>query len=427
MEACEQRIINGMLKAGLTAGSDEAIRLLDRDVEVIGSPARVTESDLWPAVWALCSALERQFTGRIHINVGLRGPLGQPARLGSRCVFEAAGAEVACLRIFLGCAPPLGEGQALVGDARGSEVRYGSLASGGDSATPESCFALAGYLGFAALAISVGIPAFREGLACTAMTLPSVIDVPVSGLGDLAFLGLGHLGQAYLSLLYFQRRRVAIPAKITLLDGGTFEDGNWHTQVLIEEDSKWLGVPKATYLSERLIGWGFSPVPDQVTLSWGWRARSARSLTAILGFDNFPARRIAAAAGYSWLIEAGLGDSFLQPRLTWHSIPSDSRLASRLFPDREDLEPARPRNAFEDDLRSRSGCGYLTFNQVQASAPAMGLLASAFVWSELLLRDATGSDEPIDGASVLWSPILPYLRQRIPNPARASEALGLVA
>jgi hypothetical protein len=57
----------------------------------------------------------------------------------------------------------------------------------------------------------------------------------------------------------------------------------------------------------------------------------------------------------------------------------------------------------------------------------MGLLASAFVWSELLLRDATGSDEPIDGASVLWSPILPYLRQRIPNPARASEALGLVA
>jgi hypothetical protein len=190
------------------------------------------------------------------------------------------------------------------------------------------------------------------------MTLPSVIDVPVSGLGDLAFLGLGHLGQAYLSLLYFQRRRVAIPAKITLLDGGTFEDGNWHTQVLIEEDSKWLGVPKATYLSERLIGWGFSPVPDQVTLSWGWRARSARSLTAILGFDNFPARRIAAAAGYSWLIEAGLGDSFLQPRLTWHSIPSDSRLASRLFPDREDLEPARPRNAFEDDLRSRSGCGW---------------------------------------------------------------------
>ena len=42
-------------------------------------------------------------------------------------------------------------------------------------------------------------------------------------------------------------------------------------------------------------------------------------------------RRMAMAGGYSWVFDAGVGDSFLTPRVSWHSIPANAEMGSRLF------------------------------------------------------------------------------------------------
>jgi hypothetical protein len=42
---------------------------------------------------------------------------------------------------------------------------------------------------------------------------------------------------------------------------------------------------------------------------------------------------MARGAGYSWVIEAGLGDSLIEPKLTWHSIPGNKGRGKKLFPE----------------------------------------------------------------------------------------------
>ena len=416
MEHYEQRIVNGILKSNLASDPEAALRLLNRDIEVIVSPERATQRDLWPALWALCSVLERQFTGNVYINAGLEGPLEQPARLSRRCIFGKPEGS-ALLKIALGCDIAREREHAIIGDARGNRVAYGKLLAGQGAATPVSCFALAGYLGFAALAETLQIPPHREDLALTKLELPGPETAPASSEAGLTFWGLGHLGNAYLSLLFFQHLNCRSQGTIVLLDGGNLEDGNWHTHILVEEDSKWLGESKAAYLADRLKSWGLTPIHDQLTLDWGWTRPSLHPELVLMGFDNFPARRMTAAAGYSWLVEAGIGDSFIEPKLTWHSIPADTELANRLFPDRENAPDPTPGGRFAETLRAKSGCGHLHYGQIHASAPSMGLIASAFVWSELL-RVTKQPQETISGAAALWSPILPYFREQLSPKSR---------
>lgn len=414
MENYEQRIVNGVLKSDLASDPDGALGLLSRNIEVTVSPDRATEGDLWPAIWALCNALERQFTGRIYVNAGLERPLTQPARLSSRCIFGKA-EENSPIKISIGCNTPREHGGTIVGDARGARISYGSRLPDGERATPTSCFALAGYLGFAALAHAVGVPPFRKDLAIGHLTLPMPEIVPRFGDVGLTFWGLGHLGNAYLSLLFFQRNEVGFQGSVVLLDGGYLEDGNWHTHALVEKDSDWLGKSKADYLSKRVETWGISPIRDQLTIDWGWTRPPSHPHIVLLGFDNFPARRMAAAAGYSWLVESGLGDSFVEPKLTWHSIPGHAGLGKLLFPDREEAPKSPSTGTFASTLKSKPGCGHFDYEQVHASAPSMGLVASAFVWAELL-RVVGRSSEAVQGTATLWSPMLPYFREHIdPN------------
>lgn len=419
MENYEQRVVNGVLKSDLASDADAALGMLGRDIELTVSPSRATEADLWPAIWALCNALERQFTGRIYINAGLDGPLSQPARLTSRCIFGRPEGQTA-IKIYIGCDNPDGSVDVLIGDARGARISYGSKLSDGERATPTACFAIAGYLGFAALAHAVGIPEFRRDLTVSKLELPMPKTAPQFGNIGLTFWGLGHLGNAYLSLLFFQRNEVAFQGNVALLDGGNLEDGNWHTHALVEEHSEWLGKPKADYLSNAVEAWGLSPSPNQLNLQWGWTRPSSHPDIAFLGFDNFPARRMAAAAGYSWLIDSGIGDSFKEPKLTWHSIPGDKALGQKLFPDRDETHLPTPMSAYLRTLQAKPGCGHFDYQQVHASAPSMGLLASAFAWAELLTMMGH-SGKAFHGAATIWSPMLPFLRDQItPNSERVS-------
>lgn len=409
MELYEDRIINGLLKANTIAVPEEATELLARDIVIVTPPERATEDDLWPAIWCLAAALERQFTGTISVMAGLAHPLSQPAKLTSRVSFGTAGAPNA-IRIHLG-APQESNDDSLCGDARGNVISHGSLIGSPAPATAVACFALSGYLACAALALAVGIPPYRQDFAIKHLEFQSFqgLEIP-----RLNFVGLGHLGQAYLALLFFLARRHRWVPEVCLIDKGCFELPNWSTQILVELNSKWIGIDKAEYLQQRLQSWGWHVESSVTEINWGWRP--SHPGVGILGLDKFEVRRIAIAAGHSWIFDAGLGDSFLAPRISWHSIPADNALARRLFPD--DDAPRIARDATTPFLTklqdTPGGCGFLIYEQTQASAPCMGLVAAAFLWSEVA-KHFRGSQERVQGTATLWSPIVPPLRCVLPD------------
>src|SRR5271166_5458515 len=202
MELQHDRIINGLLKAeiGLITPEEVGARLA-QDVAIYVEPTRADARDLWPCVWFLAAALERQFTGRVLISAGLKEALSSPVPLSPRCEFHSGKMPECAITIFVGSAPFASAGITLLGDARGSELSYGRLLNTSESANPITCCALAGYLGFAALASAVGIPAFRDEWREDSRRLPFTV-VPDS-VPDFAVLGTGQVGQAFLALNYF--------------------------------------------------------------------------------------------------------------------------------------------------------------------------------------------------------------------------------
>ena len=81
-EAYENRIINGLLKADIGILSPEDVQArLSADVLVVCPPERSSRRDLWPCIWLLASVLQRQFTGRVLLDVGLSDELPAPIPL----------------------------------------------------------------------------------------------------------------------------------------------------------------------------------------------------------------------------------------------------------------------------------------------------------------------------------------------------------
>jgi hypothetical protein len=412
MELYEHRILNGVLKDVEAVQTPEAAQaLLKQDVEVYVEPSRTGQDDLWPCVWALSAALSKQFCGNVFIRSDSCECRTGPPKSSSRIVYSR-GSSPARLRIGIG-APPPNDDRALWGDARGNRISLGRpLDRHLAQAHPISCFSLAGYLGFALLASAVGIPPFQHELAKAELRLPFVGNEPTRFPSDgIAFLGLGQLGQAYLALLFFLTRTSKAPA-VLLLDKDEFEAPNYSTQILLSEDANWDGAPKSQYLDQLVRTWGWNGTPEFRKLTWGFKKSPSHPRLAFLGFDRFEPRRIAIESGFEWLVEAGIGRSFAKPRATWHSLPPDRGLASRIFPQDADVnpEPGVIEKQFYEDLRQTPGeCGWVTFNDVRASAPSMGLVAAAYAWAEML-QVLDGKRIPTAGTCYLWSPLLPFCR-----------------
>ncbi len=413
MELYEHRIINGVLKSLPTVTDpDQALELLSQDIEIVADPERVSLHDLWPAIWALATVTSRQFRGRIFIRCGLQGSLPAPAPLSSRCVFTSK-SNFGAIQIGLGIPSEPIHKYPLWGDVKGSSISHMRLLTGNQNAHPISCFALAGYLGFAALATVVGIPHCREDYITDEITMPfSSTDLYIHPQDGLAFLGLGQLGQAYLALLYFMIAETNHKPDVLLLDRDCFEEANWSTQILLGEQDLWRHKPKSSFLASELSGFGWNIVAETTDLAWGWTRPSHHPRLALLGFDNFDARRIVIEAGYDWLFEAGVGTSFLSPRVSWHSLPPE-RTLGLLFRRSEnaislELETA---TEFLEGLKKNTpgGCGWVIFNNISATAPSMGLVAAAFEWTEVL-RFLQGERAPIEGHACLWSQLLPFNR-----------------
>jgi hypothetical protein len=406
MELWENRVVNGVLKSGMALDAQEVGRLLASDVEIVADSKRAAR-DLWPCIWAVAAALTRQFNGTIFVRAGLAEALPGPSPLGARCRFVNERTDAA-IRIGIGMPATDGESGGIWGDVHGPVIAYRRCLPGNESAHPISTFALAGYLSYAALAFAVGIPPFRDEFAVQELTFPIPIgEVPLSR--GLTLIGLGQLGQAYLALLYFLA--ATPPRRLVFLDRDSFEPPNRHTQVLLDDDGGWVGKGKATFLEGIFRSLGWDAVGEVDELTWEWRRPAHHPGIAVLGLDDLDVRRMAVSAGYDWIVEAGIGNSFLQPRVSWHSLPPDGALARRLFAGAssthdsvgEDSELAR-------NLKDTPGqCGWVTFNEIRASAPSMGLVAAANAWCSVL-EAVAGQPSRARGRACLWSPLLPVLR-----------------
>lgn len=415
MENYEHRIVNGLLRELPEVPTPEiAEGLLSRNVEIrVGERAK-NQGDLWPCVWALAVALSKQFTGTVFLNFPSANKMPSPVGFSGRVVLgEAASAGV--IRIGVGC--QAGEGPFdLYGDTRGNRVSFGYLLDQeSGTAHPIGCFALAGYLGFAALARAVGISTFADEYIGNTLELPfdaaTSMKLPIEG---IAFLGLGQLGQAYLALLFFLMQKWQGGPRVFLLDKDRFEEANEATQMLLESGKPWCGSEKSAYLENLVCQWGAEVTARNERVDWTFKRGKDVPNIALLGFDNFEARRIAISSGFDWIVEGGIGTSLIKPRITWHSFLPNNEVGRRLFTESTENHEFPEKEFFETLRRTPGQCGWFSFKNVEASAPTMGLAAAAYVWAEMQTVYACSTEkEEVRGMAYLWPSLLPFRRESL--------------
>lgn len=406
-EACENRIVNGLLKAdvGLLSPEDVQARL-SKNILIVCPPGRSSRRDLWPCIWILASVLQRRFSGCILLDVGLQHESYAPIPLGSRCRFiDTNETPDAALTISLGTST--NHANVIWGDARGSSISYGELIDTGDEANPIACAALAGYLGFSALAHTAGIPPFHGWLSKPRLDLPIRHSVDLN-FRELAVLGLGQVGQAFLSVLFFTAG--SRKGHIHLVDRDAFEDENYSTQILLTENRRaWRGQDKAEHVATICRPWGFTITHEKAELAWGWKNTFQDNAIGFLGFDNMDARRMGVEGGFKWLVECGVGSDFCRPRVSWHSLPPNREIAKQCFTENGHSEAPVESGFARSLVNTPGGCGKVMFENIQASAPSLGILAAAYAIMELSNAVSSG-DEVIIGGAYAWSPLLPLSR-----------------
>lgn len=337
-----------------------------------------------------------------------------PAPLARRCCFVRTPQPV-CLSIAIGVDPLGLSGSTLCGDARRGHISVGTILP--DTNEPPSaieCFLVAGYLGFAVLARLAGIPPHHEQFTMRALEIPcdhAALYKILAEVEGFTCVGLGQLGQVFLALLFFLFNGELAAKRLVLVDRDVFESENGRTQILLPEGANWLNEPKVDFVSSVLKSWSAKPeiVTRRIEIQWGWNKAAGDPDTALIGLDDFEVRRMAIAAGFSRVIEAGVGTDFLAPRVSWHVVPGIPQLGRKLFPDREAAKVSIGASDWVDELKSTPGsCGWVRFNEISATAPSMGLVACAYALSELG-RDSGG----ISGRALLWSPCIPIIREPI--------------
>jgi hypothetical protein len=407
-ELHNDRIINGLLKAEIGLVDPVEIQTrLTQDVLLIVAAGRATLHDLWPCIWFLASILEREFTGHVFIKCDLVAPLQSPAPFSGRCQFVSADFIFNGLTVALGA--DLLPASAVWGDARGSTISYGCSVDGDQPASPLACCALAGYLGFAVLATAVGIPGFHETWKMPSLTLRTASGSPQLP-KELVVLGTGQIGQAFLSLAFFVYGNN--PPLLHLVDRDICEPPNYRSQLLLSEPSeRWDGRPKVDVIADLCHLWSWTVTRERTNISWGWVNPLGQEAIAFLGFDNMESRRVGVEAGFGRLVECGVGTDFLQPRVSWHSLPPDRELAMQFFNERPRATREAVASEFLAKLNETPGqCGRVTFENIDASAPCLGALGAAFAWAELL-NFCAGDVSAISGGAYAWSPLQPIQRE----------------
>lgn len=228
----------------------------------------------------------------------------------------------------------------------------------------------------------LGVSLWRPDLAWTdrEATGPDLEYLP----SKLWFLGLGHLGQAFIwnaALLPYERSEETL---FLLHDFDRVVSGNWSAGLLCENDSP--GRFKTRLCSDWLEARGFRTRICERRFDGTVHRDNDEPYIALCGFDSASARRCLDRAGFALVVECGLGGSIdTFDNVGLHTFPDATRTPVQIWAD-GDLGEVPGRPALHAALRTQDPCGILadTLAGKALSSSFVGAYAGAFAIGEIL-------------------------------------------
>lgn len=351
-------------------------------------------------VLTVINTAARSFQGNVHIVGDLSLTLDVPGFEGSTLAsfVEWAGVNVASVpteawpEIRVGrCMTPAGR-TSLEPWAVGWSFGLGSVPASRHSVFAPACVAAA------SLAVSETFSLLRKdnpyaGRRPLSLSLWSMRadaaqppdNVGTSACGDLWIVGLGHLGQAYCWTLSMMERSSF--TQLVLQDVDVITQSTLTTSVLSSPSD--IGCKKTRTVASWMEARGFDTRLVERRFDSNTCVAPGEPTTALFGVDNAGARRACEAAGFSLVLDAGLGSGHRDFRaLRVRGFPGTSS-ASRIWAS-NDLE-ASPQlaPAYRALLQSgRDPCGVTTLATRAVGAPFVGCYAAAVLLAELVRRRA---------------------------------------
>jgi hypothetical protein len=251
------------------------------------------------------------------------------------------------------------------------------------------------FLSFAEVTVAagrrtVGLSLWRPDLP---ISDPSALGVQVEVLPrDLWVLGLGHLGNAYLWALAALPYAQPDATEIFLNDFDKVENVETGVIFNIADERRFKTRACSRWLEDR----GFRTRLIERPFDSHFRCRTVQPQVepqlALCGFDSNPARRDLQTAGFTRVVESGLGgtkDNF--DTISFHTLPNP-RPPQELWPDRTPEEEARHREnqqrlATENPAYSELGsdeCGRAELAGKSVAVPFVGVTAATLVLAEAI-------------------------------------------
>ena len=199
----------------------------------------------------------------------------------------------------------------------------------------------------------------------------------------LWFLGLGHLGQAFLWTLGLLPFANPSECELMLQDFDSIEEANVGSGLLCGESD--IGTPKARVCSKWIEMRGFKTKLCERPFDETIRRLSNEPAIALCGFDKAEPRRVLENAGFLRILECGLGGSINDFDLIHiHNFPG-SRAARDIWKSVGKLTVSNPKVAAALSS-SAEVCGSLAIETAgkSVSTSFIGAMAAALVFGELL-------------------------------------------
>lgn len=342
----------------------------------------------------------RSFQGNVHIIGDLSLTLNLPGFEGSTLAsfVEWAGVNAACIpteawpEIRVGrCPGPTGS-TLLEPWAAGWSFGIGRSPTSRHEVFAPACVAAA------SLAVSEAFSLLRRdnpyaGRRPLSMSLWSMKadaaqpteDVGSAVGGDLWVVGLGHLGQAYCWTLGMMKRTSF--TRLVLQDIDVITQSTLTTSVLSSPGD--IGSKKTRTVASWMEARGFDTRIVERRFDANTRLAPGEPTTALFGVDNPSARRVCEGAGFSLVLDAGLGSGHRDFRgLRVRGFPGTSS-ASRIWAGDDLRASTQLAPAYRALLQSgRDPCGVTTLATRSVGAPFVGCYAAAVLLAELVRRQA---------------------------------------
>lgn len=209
----------------------------------------------------------------------------------------------------------------------------------------------------------------------------------------LWFVGLGHLGQAYVWSLGLLPYSSPKGVSLMLQDFDRVVKSNWTAGLLcgVQDPGEYKTRVVARWLEAR----GFQTTITERPYDERTHRTGEEPFVALCGVDVIAVRRLLEKGGFDLVVECGVGsspDDF--DRLKIHTFPNASKRATEIWPiDRRPPIPREPSPMVIEALEEQEDCGILatTIENKSISASFVGAVAGAIVIGELLRALHEGS------------------------------------